>query len=231
MVHEETGTSKNLNIKKENIVLVQEPGSSYIGYVTPESGGAEDTCDAIFDKLSSLGVDVSKLDVVGSDGCNTNTGYRKGIIRKMEERLGRSLVWIICLLHLIELCLKKIYESIYGKGKGPTDFGSELGNMLESCEKLPLARFKKIHVKFPDMKLDDLSNDQKYLFSLALGIKSGNIDPKILFTTPGKLNHARWLTFASRCLRYYVSCEEPSKEFLILVYFILKVRLIYSISN
>lgn len=221
---EEFGTVKHINIKRENVVLVQEPGSKFVGYVTPSSSNAEDTCDAILNKLNKLNVDLSELLVVGGDGCNTNTRWKNGTIRKIEERLGRSLIWIICLLHLIELCFKKVYESLYGKGKGPTDFGSELGTMLETCHTLPVVKFKKINVKLPEINLEDLNSDQKYLFAMSLGIKTGKVDHRLAQMTPGPLYHARWMTCAARCLRYYASAKTPSKEFQILVSFIMKVK-------
>lgn len=220
---EDTGTWRQHNEKKENIVMVQEPGNNFISYVTPKTGGAVDTATAILTKLHHLNINLDKLTFIGGDGCPTNTGYKKGVIRQIEEQLERPLIWIICLLHLLELPLKKIFECLFEKGKGPNDFGPELGDKLEHCHEFPVKNFKKVNVKFPKMNLEDLSTDQKYLFMLAVGIKDGKISAKLSKYKPGPLNHARWLTFAARVLRYYVSIENPSKNLLILVTYIMKV--------
>jgi hypothetical protein len=217
------GMRKHINVPKEHLVLIQEPGNNYVGHVTPEHGKAEDTCESIMTKLTDLNVDLSHLCVLGGDGCNLNTGWKAGVMRYIEEKLNRALVRAICLLHLLEILLHKVFIHYYGLHKGPEDF-PVIGPKLKVCHTLPVVKFKRINLKgFPKMVLDDLSRDQKYLFAMASAVRSGKVDPRLANYTPGPLNHARWLTTAARCLRLYVSEIRPSKELIEVVTFIMRV--------
>ncbi len=223
IVRNPDGTKKHRLLNKEHLVLVQEPGNKYIGHVTPEPGTAENVSDSIIVKLRDMQIDTQNLKVLGGDGCNLNVGWRGGVMRLLEEKLNLSLFKIVCLLHLGEVLFKKVVRFYYGKHKGPKDFPI-LGPELEICHTLPVIKFKKICSKFfPKMEIEGLSNDQKYLFAMGLAVRSGKVDPRLAYYTPGPLNHARWLTMAARILRLYVSKVNPSKELVALTTYIIKV--------
>ncbi len=217
-----TGTLKQLSVIKEHLVLIKEPGNQYISFVTPDTANAENCFKAIIEKLESMGIDLDELKVLGSDGCVVNVGHISGIMTRIETYLGRPLQRAICLLHLGELPFKKLYEFLFGKCNGPTDFAS-IGPELKECHNYPVAPFKKIAVKYPKMQLDGLSNDQRYLFLMALAVKSGSVPQELAQYKPGPLNLARWLTLASRILRFYVSQSDPSPELKIITNYVMKV--------
>ena len=50
---------------------------------------------------------VESIHGVVCDGTNNNTGKSNGIIRKLEENLGRPLHWLVCLLHCNELPFRR----------------------------------------------------------------------------------------------------------------------------
>lgn len=54
--------------------------------------------------------------------------------------------------------------------------------------------------------LDKTSSDAKYLYNMCIGIVDGDIT--VVEEKVGKMCHSRWLTFAGRILRLYVS--QPS---------------------
>lgn len=67
-----SGAKKIEKKKEEHIVLVQEPGSKYVGHITPKSGKAEKISEAIKDYFDD---DVwEQIDCIGSDGTAVNTG-------------------------------------------------------------------------------------------------------------------------------------------------------------
>jgi len=76
---------------------------------------------------------------------------------------------------------------------------------------------------------NDLSEDQRYLLRACLVIQEGKDHAAIQDLTflasssPGSLNHARWLTCANRVLRLYMGTKEPSMNLLKIVSFIVKV--------
>lgn len=218
------GSTTFENQVHESLVIVQEPDSKFIGTIVPKSGGAEDITNAILHKLADLNISLDKLCIVGGDGCNTNTGHVAGVMRKLEEKLGRPLARAICLLHLLELLLKKLFVFWFGNYKGPLDFSTIPG--LTNCETLPIVSFKKIRPKnFPKSFLDDLSRDQKNLFLLGNMIYTGDVNEKQSTRKLGPLNHARFMTFASRVLRIYMSQANPSVQLTSLTHFIMRVYL------
>lgn len=61
-------------IVEEHVVLVEEPGSAYIGHVTPTSGSASNIVNAILDFLKNNDISTDSLVAIGCDGTATNTG-------------------------------------------------------------------------------------------------------------------------------------------------------------
>lgn len=218
-----TGSLKRKNVKKEHVVLIKEPNNEFISYVTPETGNSDNTANAIVNKLKIMNIPSKNIKLVGADGCNVNVGYKNGIIRKLEEKFNKPLQRAVCLLHLVELPLKKLFESLYGNTKGPQDYG-ELTDTLKNCQNMPVVKFEIIcPANFPQISIQNLSSDQKYLFEMGLAIKNGSLSDQLASHTPGPMNHARWLTFAARILRTYVAQEKPDKKLVILAKFIMSV--------
>jgi hypothetical protein len=58
--------------KEEHYVLVSEPGSTYIGHVSPKSSKGNDIADSILLRFNEIGLGSSLL-VVGCDSTNGNT--------------------------------------------------------------------------------------------------------------------------------------------------------------
>lgn len=146
-----------------------------------------------------------------------NTGNKSGIIRRLEKYLNKLLQWIICALHMIELCLRHLIISIDGNTRGPFIFSGPIGKKLESCENLKIVKYEVIPFKCDVQTTDSrvYSSDQKYLHDICISISNGVCDDKVAKRSPGKMNHARWLTTGNRILRLYVSTSKPSNNLLI----------------
>ncbi|XP_049316933.1 uncharacterized protein LOC115065848 [Bactrocera dorsalis] len=190
-------------VKTEHISLIAESGCHYFGHVTSPSGSAEDETQAIWQHLQDISVDVEHLEVVGADGTNTNTSWKGGIFRKLEERIGRPLQWVVCLLHFNELPFRALFEHIDGVSKSPNTFSSDIGKLLPDCEKLPVVKFES----FPSCRLPSevnnptqLSTDKAYLYKISEAVISGQC--------------------ANRILGLYISTDKPTKEIKILVKYV-----------
>lgn len=62
--------------KEDHYSLLKEPGSQYIGHITPTGGTAKEICDSILRFFSVENESaLSQLKVVGADGTVLNTGY------------------------------------------------------------------------------------------------------------------------------------------------------------
>lgn len=91
--------NKTVTKRQQHISLVQQPGNLYIGHVTPNGYGSETLSQEILEYCSKHSISLDDLVAVGCDGCPENTGRFGGIIKHIEEKIGHSVQWIICLLH------------------------------------------------------------------------------------------------------------------------------------
>lgn len=213
-------------ITEEHIVLVAEPGATYLGHVTPTSGSASGIKTSIFNFLTNyLGDNLNKIAAVGCDGTVVNTGYKNGVIKQLELSLKRPVHWFICLLHCNELPLRHLIHQIDGKTNDPRGFTGPIGKQLSNCDKMSVVPFQiiKPDVELPSIDVCDLSTDQKYLYEMVQAIGEGTVSSQLAAKQPGKISHARWLTTANRILRLYVSTEGPSNELNILTEYVIKV--------
>lgn len=211
-------------VREEHISLVSEPKSKYVGHVTPISGQSSDIANSIYEfLLKEHPQSVGNINVIGCDGTAVNTGWKGGIIRRLEEKFNHPLQWVICLLHLNELPLRNMFQFLDGTTSGPNSYKGCIGKQLLECENLPVVKYKSIECDLPSVPISDLSKDQKYLLLISKAIKWGKCSDDLEHCNPGPLCHARWLTTANRILRVYISTEKPNTKLLKLVMFILKV--------
>lgn len=146
--------------------MIAEPGSQYIGHVVPESGSAVNIMNAIYSFLTDNSISTNYLCGIGCDGTNTNTGWKGGVIVHLENKLNKSLEWLVYQLHANELPLRHLIIHLDGDTSGPSGFNGPIGRALKDCEKLPVLPFDPISVEdFPTI-LMDLSTEQQYLYDI-----------------------------------------------------------------
>lgn len=212
-------------VTEEHITLLREPGSKYIGHITPDACDAKTIATNLHSYLQVKPLDIKQIVAVGCDGTAVNTGVRGGIIRILENKLERPLQWLVCQLHANELPLRHLFQHLDGTTTGPRSFTGKIGKSLNNCEQLPVKQFSAIECQLPDITKTrtDLSTDQLYLLEICRAIQQGNCNENLAKRNPGKICHSRWLTTANRILRLYMSTETPSRNLLILTHFVLKV--------
>jgi len=156
------------------------------------------------------------------------SGHKAGFIRCLEEKLGRPLQWVVCLLHCNELPLRHVFLELYGTTKSPDSFSGPVGKKLngkvstwsvKNFEPIENANFPKL----PDDIVDDLSSDQYYGYRICLAVMPGYLDPDLQKLQISPIVHSRWLTLACRILRFYTSTKQPSKCLVQLTNFCLKI--------
>ncbi|KAJ8928633.1 hypothetical protein NQ314_018777 [Rhamnusium bicolor] len=187
-----------VTVTEEHVVVMHEPDSCYLGYVTPSSGSSLNICNTIIDYLSKKEYKMDSLVAVGCDGTNVNTGSENRVIRKLEIHYNKALHWFVCLLHMNELPLRHLLIHLDGITQGPNSFLGPIG------------------IALPKIDLHQLSNDQKYLYKITEVVTSGTYPENFADLQPGPLAHSRWMTTASRILRLYVDvdeCEEIAMEY------------------
>jgi hypothetical protein len=224
---QEGGKYYRRTVTEEHYSLIQEPGSSYLGHVTPNSGTAKEIKTSItaFLSLNIINnIAADELVAVGCDGTNVNTGKVGGVIRLLELDLEKPLQWLVCQLHCNELPLRHLLEHIDGPTSGPRAFSGPIGKALSKCEQLPVSvKFDKIEVNLPEVNLSELSTDQKYLWEITNAVSIGHCPLSLSKKEPGIMNHSRWLTTANRLLRLYIASDDPSDSLKTLAGYVVKV--------
>lgn len=221
-IEKASGKHFRRTLKEEHYSLIQEPGSIYIGHVSPSSSSATNIAKVITSYLSQNCISPEKLEVIGCDGTVTNTGRKNGVIRQIELYVGRPLQWSICMLHFNELPFRHIFLHLDGVTTGPKCYSGNIGKDLPGCEKLPVVEFERIDCVIPEVDRKILSKDQQYLLYISKAIQSGHCSEDLSICDPGPLSHSRWLTTANRVLRLYISMKSPSENMIQIVTFILK---------
>ncbi|KAF0706458.1 Uncharacterized protein FWK35_00034701, partial [Aphis craccivora] len=206
---EKDGQKYRQIILEEHISLIKEPESIFLGYITPTSGTSKCIEQAITDHFLER-----ELSMEWTNG---------GIIRLLEKKLNKPLQWIICLLHMNELSLRHLFVHIDGSTTGSQTFSGEVGKQLESCEKKSVVQFQPISAELPELLIENLSSDQKYLYRIVSSVITGIFPEDLKNKSPGKMSHARWLTRANIILRIYVPIEVPSENLTILAMYVVKV--------
>jgi hypothetical protein len=168
-------------------------------------------------------MDMSKVLGVGCDGTATNTGATGGIIRLIEIKLGKPLQWLPCQLHANELPLRHLMKHLDGGTSGPKQFSGPIGSALTNCELQPVCKFEAISCELPEVTMQNLSNDQRYLYEMCHSVSNGNCSKDLARRNPGKMAHSRWLTTANRILRLYISTKNPVQTLQLLAKFIVQV--------
>ncbi|GBO38224.1 hypothetical protein AVEN_155124-1 [Araneus ventricosus] len=85
--------------KKEGLCLIEELGSRYITHLSPSFGTAKQISVTIIGYFEGITRYLSQLLAIGCDGTSVNTGWKSGVIRRLELKLCKPLQWIICLPH------------------------------------------------------------------------------------------------------------------------------------
>ena len=130
------GRFRKVIVKEEHVSLVEEPGSHYLGNITPDSGCSKSIVDSILGYADDCGIATTNLRAIGCDGTNVNTGWKSGAIRLLEERLRKPMQWLVCQLHANELLLRHLFQHRDGKTSGPNAFTGRIGKALQSARRI-----------------------------------------------------------------------------------------------
>ena len=206
------------------LVVLAEPGGSYVTHVTPEHGTGLALADEIVSVVKERGIDVK---VIGMDGCAVNTGKNNGAIRLVEKKLDKVVQHVICGLHLNELLFWHILEDTDGVTKGPDSLSGPVGSTLhQNIWEEPVVNFKPLAGRvpeLPDIIVKDLSRDQNIGYRYAHAIQSGTMPDDLVAQVIGPLVTSRWLTTANRVLCKYTRTRYPTKGLIRLVQVVLNL--------
>ena len=203
-------------ILQDHYVLLCEPGSEYIGHVTPPSGHGWAIAQSIYAYLKSHDL-LGSVVAAGADGTVVNVGPDGGAIRYLEMLNGKPMHYFICMLHGNELPFRALFYHYDGKTSGPETWSGPIGkDIKKSLQLLPVLEFQAIPCDsfpvLPDDVMKDLSWDQCYLYHICRAIINGHVDDDLAAIEPGPACVSRWNTLWSRICRLYVATHRPSRQ-------------------
>ena len=116
--------------KEHHLTFTSESGpctGDYLDHcnLTSTSSAAEEMADKSFEVIEK-GDSLASITAILADNTSVMTGCHKGLVVKLEERLGRRLHTIGCSLHQNELPLRAIFKSLDGTTSGPLSFTGKL---------------------------------------------------------------------------------------------------------
>ena len=99
-----------------------EPESNFLTHIDyktdktilSEKRAAQQLTEAFVQQLESIGYNFDNLSAIGCDSTRTNTGMDGGMVRHLENQIGRKLNYLICCLHLVELPLRHLNINFIG---------------------------------------------------------------------------------------------------------------------
>lgn len=139
------------------------------------------------------------------DTTSSNTGWKKGAAKNIEEGLGRPLLWLPCRKHMHELFIGDAWQTIFGTDKAPEILQfkafQKQWDELDKTKFTPLTPNAKLKakrddiVKFCQAALQGdkiLRDDYKECIELVL-VVLGVTPPNFTFKKPGAYHKARWM--------------------------------------
>ena len=121
----------NKFVKQDKQTVTDQVSGKLVDFFIPQNHSAVAISANLYEILEKYG-SVDTILSLSVDNEKKNTGRNNGCIRLLEEQLNRALQWICCLLHLIEVVFRHIYETIDGKAVGPQSYRGKIGQIVSN---------------------------------------------------------------------------------------------------
>ena len=119
----------NKFVRRDKQTVIDMLTGKLIDFFIPKNHSAV----AIAAQLYELLVENGAVEIILSlnvDNEKKNTGRNNGLIRLLEIQLRRPISWIPCILHLVEVVFRWIFEVIDGKANGPQSYTGKIGKIV-----------------------------------------------------------------------------------------------------
>lgn len=188
-------------------MISQESGDQLLGIPKLATATGSSIAEAVYD-LSDEWITLQSYIGMCFDTTSVNTGRLNGACTLLEQKLGRSLLYLACRHHIFELPVAAIFNSMYGPSNGPTialfdrfkkswkDIRKneyELG-MNDSFIKNAINDICDDIIKFclNELKKPIIRHDYQELLQLTIVFLGGPME-NYHFRAPGADHYARWM--------------------------------------
>ena len=168
-----------------------------------ENSGAEEGVSSVIKTLQEW--KINKKNIIGCvfDTTNTNSGWKSGIIVRLEKFLEKRIIHVYCRYHIFERMDNDVINVYLGPSTAPEELSYKF--LIDNWNKLNLCDREVIHIDKRTQVEDiisfttkmhkiDFRDDYQEIVNLTL-ILLGAFPDNSSYTirSPGSISHARWM--------------------------------------
>lgn len=221
-------------VVEEKIVVVDgaDADHGYLHHFIANPGTGFSVGYSLF-KTAEMYQSIDTVKALKTDGPPVVTGPHNGSNRTFENLSGKPVQWIVCLFHMNELVLKKVFVTIDGPTGSGEVYTGDIGRKISGNKNRGLGRitrdmvvdFERIIPKEPcHFEPEHLQNSDMKNFNTMMKVIIGLLEIGDDFVlVPGPVNQARWVTTATNLMCLFVITENPPANLVLLVTFIINV--------
>jgi len=180
--------------------------------------GRQTEAKSIYDLLVQWNL-VDKVQAMSFDTTSVNTGRINDVCTRLENMLGRELLWLACRHHIMELVLAKAFSLCFGPSSSPDiplvkrfkscwlNFNHENFEVLElhaECNKFVKATIDSLKLNGQELLIRD---DYQELMELTM-VALGSPPKQKHWRLPGPIHHARWMAKLIYAIKIYLFCNQ-----------------------
>ena len=174
-----------------------------LSIVEMENSGAEEGVSSVIEALRKW--KINKKNIIGCvfDTTNTNSGWKSGIVVRLEKFLEQRVMHVYCRHHIFERMVNDVIDVYLGPSTAPEELSYKF--LIDNWNKLKLCDWEVIQIDRRTQVDDiiafttkmhklDFRDDYQEIVNLTL-ILLGAFPDNSSYTVrpPGSISHARWM--------------------------------------
>ena len=177
-----------------------------LSIVEMENSKAEEGASSVIKALQEW--KINKKNIIGCvfDTTNTNSGWKSGIVVRLEEFLEQRVIHIYCRHHVLERMANDVINVYLGQSTSPEEltykFFIDNWNELDLGDREEIDIDRRTHALLEDVKAFalkmqelDFRDDYQEVVNLTLILLGSFPENSATYTVrpPGSISHARWM--------------------------------------
>lgn len=207
----------NLNVERIAVLVSYNGETKFLGAPKLISATGENIATVVFETINKWNIK-DHVKGMSFDTTSSNTGIYNGACTHLQHMLGRNLLNFPCRHHILEICLRSVFDLFFKASKAPEvsifeRFSKSWSNLNTSTYKSGLDD-KYIKSQISDeicidiksfchsqLQKNSIRADYEELLRLVLAFLGESTTP---FRKPGATSHARWMSKAIYTLKIYL---------------------------
>ena len=209
----------NDHVDRLPVIITGENVSQLLTVAKLPCGTGEAQSNAVCDALRDWGLE-SNVAGLSFDTTSSNTGWISGACVRIQQTLGRSLLFLACRHHVFELVIAAVFVKCMGVSDGPDirifrrfkeqwafinqqhyqDFSSHEG----AAEQLADIKERTIQFIHNQLSQQQPRDDYREMLELCLIYLGDRPERGVRFRAPGAIHQARWMAKVIYALKIWL---------------------------